>query len=50
MPREYLVSHITSAHPSVLQAWLAAGCKEPPQEMAATLCRLFRIRQRPETC
>ena len=40
VPQEYLISYILHAHLGVLQAWLVAGCKEPPQEMAQILFRL----------
>ena len=40
VPQEYLLSYVLHAHLGVLQAWLVAGCKESPQEMARILFRL----------
>jgi AcrR family transcriptional regulator len=40
VPREYLIAYVFHAHLGVLQAWLAAGCKETPQEMAHIFIRL----------
>ena len=40
VPQEYLISYIFHAHLGVLQAWLVAGCKESPQEMARILFQL----------
>ena len=40
VPQEYLIAYVLHAHLGVLQAWLAAGCKEPPQEIASILFRL----------
>jgi len=40
VPREYLLSYVLHANLGVLQAWLADGCKESPQEMALILFRL----------
>ena len=40
VPQEYLISYVLNANLGVLQAWLMAGCKESPQEMAQILFRL----------
>ena len=40
VPQEYLIAYIFHAHLGVLQAWLAAGCKETPQEMARIFFQL----------
>jgi len=40
VPREYLISYISSAHLGVIQTWLVNGCRETPQEMASILSRL----------
>ena len=40
VPREYLIAYVLHANLGVLQAWLADGCRESPQEMALVLFRL----------
>lgn len=40
VPREYLIAYVFHAHLGVLQSWLAAGCKETPQEMARIFFQL----------
>ncbi|MEL7567716.1 MAG: TetR/AcrR family transcriptional regulator [Dehalobacterium sp.] len=43
VPAEYFISYILSAHLGVIQKWLENGLKEPPEEMALILTRMFLI-------
>jgi AcrR family transcriptional regulator len=40
VPFEYLISYLSAAHMGVVQAWLANGCRETPQDMAQILARM----------